>query len=88
MTQFNFVPHAITHFFGDGSGICIYSNYTGNTIVLRSVLRSLSDLHSFSALPNFNLKDIQQYFGLQADEAERVLEYMVESDIVTKAVGC
>lgn len=88
MTQFNFVPHALPHSFGDGSGMTIYSHYTGNTIVLRSVLKNLTNLHSFSALPDFNLKDIQQYFGLQADEAERVLKYMLDSHIVTNAVGC
>lgn len=86
--QFNFVPNAVAHFFCDGTGIAFYSGYTGDTIVLRSALPNMANLQLFTSLPDFNLIDIQNSFGLQTDEAARVLQYLIDSHLVNEAAGC
>jgi hypothetical protein len=56
--------------------------------MLRSELRNAVMLQSFSTLPDFNLTDMQNSFGIDAEEADRVIQYLLDNQLIISAAGC
>ncbi|MDP2716253.1 hypothetical protein [Rheinheimera sp.] len=88
MRRLIFAPHTKLSCFSDGSGVAIYSSYTGDTLMLHSELRDAVMLQSFSALPDFNLTDMQNSLGIDAEEADRVIQYLLDNQLIISAAGC
>lgn len=92
MLSYHFMPHVRLHCFSDGSGIVIYSNHSGETVMLQSERAAANDdintgagaLHSWSALTQFTAMQLQQDFSFESTETQRVLEYLLDCELI----GC
>ena len=85
------MPHVRLHCFSDGSGIAIYSTHSGETVMLQSELKPSGDikadaveLNSWSAVTTFTAVQLQQDFGFDSTETQRVLGYLLDCELI----GC
>lgn len=87
MTRYSFNRHAKLHCFTDGSGVAIYNKHAGDTLFLRSEGRDASAVAGFTRLAQFNQRDLASALGICANEAQRVLEYLLDNQLIDDLSG-
>ena len=87
MTSYSFNLHAKLHCFTDGSGLAIYNKHAGDTLFLRSEGRDASAVAGFISLLQFNQRDLASALGICANQAQRVLEYLLDHQLIDNLSG-
>ena len=87
MTSYSFNLHAKLHCFTDGSGLAIYNMHAGDTLFLRSEGRDASAVAGFISLQHFNHYDLASALGIGEKETRRVLEYLLDHQLIDNLSG-
>ena len=87
MTNYCFNQYVKRHCLSDGSGLAIYNKHAGDTLFLRSEGRDVSAVAGFISLQHFNHCDLASALGIGEKETRRVLEYLLDHQLIDNLSG-
>lgn len=85
--SFRLNQHAKLHCFKDGSGLAIYSRYSGDTLSLRAECCNTNAIANFITLSQFTQIDLVNALGISDKEALSVVEYLRENNLIDNLNG-
>lgn len=84
---FRFNDNAKLHIFDDGSGIAVYNRYSGDSVCLRSSKPAKAALTTLLQSQPFSRQALALAFMISDIEAERVLGYLQDNNLLHELCG-